>query len=67
MSITPAPASVWVALLILIALLRVLPRGWFRNLVRGGFALTVIGLLLVAVPFAADQISTALYPQLGSS
>jgi hypothetical protein len=62
-----APASVWVALLILIALLRVLPRSWFRNLVRGGFALTVIGLLLVAVPFAADQVSTALYPQLGNS
>ncbi|HMI93166.1 MAG TPA: hypothetical protein VK509_17465, partial [Polyangiales bacterium] len=61
-----APGSVWVALLISIALLRVLPQGWFRNLVRAGFALTVIGLFLVALPFAADQVRAALHPQLDS-
>ena len=61
-----APGSVWVALLILIALLRVIPRGWFRNAIRIGFALTVTGMLLVAIPFAAEQIRIALHPQLGT-
>jgi hypothetical protein len=61
-----APGFVWVALLVLIALLRVLPRSWFRNLVRAGYAIAVLSLLLVAVPFAGEQIRGALHPQLGS-
>ena len=61
-----APGFVWVALLILIALLRVLPASWFRNLVRAGYAAAVLTLLVVAVPFAGQQIRGALHPQLGT-
>jgi hypothetical protein len=60
-----APAAVWLALLAAIALLRVLPAGWFRNAVRVAYGATVIVLLLIALPFAVAQVRAALYPQLG--
>jgi len=59
-----APGAVWLALLAWIALLRVLPAGWFRNLARLGYAATAIALLLIAVPFIVHQARIALYPQL---
>jgi hypothetical protein len=59
-----APRAVWFALLAAIGLLRVLPAGWFRNLVRAAYALAVVSLLVIAVPFAVQQIRRALYPQL---
>lgn len=59
-----APGAVWLALLAWIALLRVLPSGWFRNLARLGYAATAIALLLIAVPFVVHQARIALYPQL---
>jgi hypothetical protein len=59
-----APSATWFALLAAIALLRVLPAGWFRNLVRVSYAAAVISLLVVSVPFAVDQIRNAIYPQL---
>jgi hypothetical protein len=59
-----APRAVWFTLLAAIALLRVLPAGWFRNLVRVGYVLTIVSLLVISVPFAVQQIRRALYPQL---
>jgi len=60
-----APVVVWLVLLAAIALLRVLPAGWPRNLVRVGYAGTLAVLLLIALPFAVAQVRSALYPQLG--
>ncbi len=59
-----APAGAWFALLGAMALLRVVPAGWFRNLVRVGYALAAVTLLVIAVPFAVGQIRQAIYPQL---
>jgi hypothetical protein len=59
-----APFLVWFVLLACIALLRVLPSGWLRGLVRAGYALTVVWLLVVTAPFAVRQIRIGLYPQL---
>lgn len=59
-----APGAVWLALLAWIALLRVLPAGWFRNLARLGYAATALVLALTAVPFIVQQARIAIYPQL---
>jgi len=62
-----APGAVWLTLLAWIALLRVLPGGWFRNLARLGYAATALALLLIAVPFVVQQARVAIYPQLEGS
>lgn len=59
-----APKYVWLALLIPLALLRVVPQGWAWRSVLAVKWLVVIALLLVLVPFAGRQIQQALYPQL---
>jgi hypothetical protein len=59
-----APKYVWLALLIPLALLRVVPQGWARHTVVAVKWLVVTALLLVLVPFAGKQIQQALYPQL---
>jgi hypothetical protein len=59
-----APKYVWLALLIPLALLRVVPQGWARHTVMAVKWLVVTALLLVLVPFAGKQIQQALYPQL---
>jgi hypothetical protein len=59
-----APKYVWLALLIPLALLRVVPQGWARRSVVAVKWLVVTALLLVLVPFAGKQIQQALYPQL---
>jgi hypothetical protein len=51
----------------LIGLLRVLPAGWPRNLARAGYFASALGLLLIAVPFASEQVVRALYPQTGAA
>jgi hypothetical protein len=60
-----APRYVWLNLLAAIALLRVLPAmsfwawaaGWYRNL-------SLLALIIITVPFMAQQISQSLFPQL---
>ncbi|MFZ9935607.1 MAG: hypothetical protein ACO3JG_00960 [Luteolibacter sp.] len=59
-----APKYVWLALLVPLALLRVVPPGWARHSVVAVKWLVVVALLLVLVPFAGRQIQQALYPQL---
>jgi len=59
-----APRYVWLALLIPLALLRVVPPGWGRNLLQVWKWLTVAVLILIMAPFVARQVQQTLYPQL---
>lgn len=59
-----APRWVWVAILIGIALLRHLPTGRFRQTVKGYQALTILSLIVIAIPFTIQQLRTGIYPQL---
>lgn len=59
-----APRYIWLNLLAATALLRVLPTGRIAHLVAWYRRLSVLVLVLLAVPFMADQIRLGLYPQL---
>lgn len=59
-----APRYAWLLLLIPLALLRVVPEGWGRRLVRAGKWLMVVVLLLALAPFVSRQVQQAIYPQL---
>lgn len=59
-----APRLVWLHLLAVLALLPLLPVGWFRRLVAVWGIAAVAVLLMVAVPFVVQQIRWGLYPQL---
>ena len=61
---TAAPAWLWLNLLAAIALMRVAPPGRLRQAVQGYQGLSVAILVLVLVPFVADQLRIAIYPQL---
>ncbi len=59
-----APRLVWLHLLAVLALLPLLPAGWFKRLVQlWGIGAAVV-LLVTAVPFVVQQIRWGLYPQL---
>ncbi len=59
-----APRFIWLALIIPLALLKVVPAGWGRRIVEiTKWALIVI-LILVAAPFISKQVQQALFPQL---
>ncbi len=59
-----APWSVWLHVLVAVALLRVLPVGWMRRLV-GLYRLAAVAcLLFVAVSFMIQQARLGLHPQL---
>lgn len=59
-----APALAWVFLLSFAALARVIKTGRALSFARFGFALSLLGMLLVMVPFAVQGVREALYPQL---
>ncbi len=59
-----APAWLWLNLLIAIALLRVAPDGRLKAAVRAYFGASALFLVLALVPFVADQLRIAIYPQL---
>ncbi len=59
-----APRYVWLALLMPLALLRVVPEGWGRRLVNIWKWLAIAALIFLLVPFLARQVQQALYPQL---
>lgn len=59
-----APRWIWLAILVGVALLRHLPPGKFRNLVKGYQAVTILILILLAIPFAIQQLRVGIYPQL---
>jgi hypothetical protein len=59
-----APRLVWLNILAVLALRPLLPSGWVKRMVTlwGGCAMAV--LVILAVPFAANQIRWGVYPQL---
>ncbi len=59
-----APRYLWLILLVPLALDRVVPAGWGRRVLGFGKWIAVGALLLALVPFVAQQIQQALYPQL---
>ncbi len=59
-----APRYIWLHLLAAIALLRVLGPGRLRFLVSFYRNLSLVVLVLIALPFMVDQVRTGLYPQL---
>ena len=58
-----APYSVWLVLVVLLALMAVLRRGRLGALVRGAAAFVAVILLALLIPFGVDQMREALYPQ----
>lgn len=59
-----APRTIWLHILVVVALLKYLPEGKFRR-IAGAYRMLVFALLiLMFIPFAVDQVRTALYPQL---
>ncbi len=59
-----APIYVWLHILAAMALLKVLPEGKLRSLVKlWGFA-AIVFLLIASVPFMVQQIRWGMYPQL---
>lgn len=59
-----APRYVWLNILAAIALLRVLPPGRFASVIRAYRNLSLLALVLIAIPFLIDQVRLGLYPQL---
>lgn len=59
-----APRFVWLNILAAIALLRVLPAGRVRQLVRGYRNVSWLALVVIVIPFMVAQIRIGLYPQL---
>jgi hypothetical protein len=62
-----APRHVWLHLVAVAALLKYLPDGWFRTVVKGWGAGAVVALIAMALPFMVQQVRTAIYPQLARS
>ncbi|MCZ6715971.1 MAG: hypothetical protein O6946_02790, partial [Gammaproteobacteria bacterium] len=62
-----APVWSWLNLLIAIALASVAPEGRFRRLTRRYRALSFLAVVVIAVPFAANQVRLAMFPQLEHS
>lgn len=61
-----APRYVWLVLLVPLALLRVVSKGWGKWLLETGKWLAALALVLVLVPFLWKQVTQCLYPQLES-
>ncbi len=61
-----APAWLWLNILIAIALLRVAPAGRLQKTVRVYQVTSAALLVLMLVPFIAEQLRIAIYPQLES-
>ena len=59
-----APKFIWLNLLAAIALLRVLPEGKIKKVVNWYRLLSLLGLVMIAVPFMVDEVRNGLYPQL---
>lgn len=59
-----APRIIWLNLLAVIALLRVVPNGLIKDLLKYYRLLSLVILALIVVPYMIDTIRTALYPQL---
>ena len=61
---TFAPRTIWLHILVAVALLRYLPEGRLKKVANGYRAMAFLLLILMFIPFAIDQVRTAVYPQL---
>ncbi len=59
-----APRFIWIFLLATVGLLRVLPAGRYRVVMRIAHLLGLVVLLISVLPFVVEQARTAIYPQL---
>ena len=59
-----APRYVWPALLVGFALLKHLPDGRFRKMVRVCHGAAVLALVVIAIPYAIHALRIGIYPQL---
>ncbi|MCD4716563.1 MAG: hypothetical protein K8R45_07455 [Desulfobacterales bacterium] len=59
-----SPRLVWLHLLAETALLRFLPDGWVKKLVRFWRLGSIVTLLVMAIPFMVQQVRWGVYPQL---
>ena len=59
-----APKIVWLNLLASLALLRFIPRGWFRSLINFWSIGSILVLLVLSIPFMVQQVRWGIYPQL---
>ena len=59
-----APRLVWLNILAAVALLRVMPAGRFRRVVTWYRNLSLLALVVLAIPFLVQELRLALYPQL---
>ncbi len=59
-----APRFIWLALLVPLALLRVVNLPWARSWLLAWKWVTVLVLILILAPFLSAQVQQALYPQL---
>ena len=59
-----APRYLWLVLLVPLALQRAVPGGWGQRIVSIGKGIAITAFLLVLIPFVAQQVQQALYPQL---
>lgn len=64
---TGAPRLIWISLLLVLALLPKLPRGWFKRLAYIWGILSVIVLVAQSIPFMVHQVRIGVYPQLERS
>lgn len=59
-----APRTIWLHILVVVALLKYLPEGKLRRITSAYRMLIFVLLIFMFIPFAVDQVRTALYPQL---
>ncbi|MHA3775183.1 hypothetical protein ACXR0O_26975 [Verrucomicrobiota bacterium sgz303538] len=59
-----APRYTWLLILVPLALLRVVPRGWGHRIVTASKWVIIAVFAFTLIPFLADQIQQTLYPQL---
>lgn len=59
-----APQYIWLNILVALALIKVLPEGKILKFVRWYRNLCWLGLVLIVIPFAIDQVRMGIYPQL---
>ncbi len=58
------PQFIWLNLLAVIAILKVLPQGKVKKVLSWYQSISVVILLLIAIPFMVTQVRTGIYPQL---
>ncbi|MBN1295127.1 hypothetical protein JXA80_00005, partial [bacterium] len=59
-----APVWIWLAMIVGVALLKIIPGGWIRRTVQVYQVIMMVILAVISIVFAFNHIRTGLYPQL---